>query len=124
MQTLIDKIQLLEVDTDIPTVGYKTLLVALENGASGAAKFAGTKAEAEALKKEITVKVSDTAADANPETLDAQYIQVRTIANSVHAMLEVVLTKAYVTSLTLPADYDTLAEFLTLPSNSEAASNG
>lgn len=119
MQTLIDKIKLLTKDTNIPTVGYKTMLVVLENGADEAPNFTGTKAEADALKDQITVKVSEDATGATYEALDKQYIEVRTIAGSIHALLEIVLTKAYVTGLTLPANYDTLSEFLTLPSNSE-----
>lgn len=119
MQTLIDKIKLLSADTNIPTVGYKTMLVVLENGKADAAKFVGTKAEADALKAGITVNMSDNADGSNPVALDAQYINVRTEAGSIHALLEIVLTQAYVASLTLPADYDTLAEFMTLPSNSE-----
>lgn len=119
MQTLIDKIKFLVADTNIPTVGYKTMLVVLENQAAGAANFEGTAEEAATLKAGITVNMSDNADGSDPVALDAQYIKVRTVAGSVHAIAEFVLTKAYVASLSLPADYDTLSEFMTLPSNSE-----
>lgn len=119
MQTLIDKIKILSADTNIPTVGYKTMLVVLENGNSGAANFTGTKAEVEALLAQITVNMSDNADGSNPVALDKQYVNLRTEAGSTHALLEIVLTKAYVASLVVPAGYETLAEMLTLPSNSE-----
>lgn len=119
MQTLIDKIKILSADTNIPTVGYKTMLVVLENANEGAENFTGTKAEVDALKDQITVNMSDNADGADPVELDKQYIQVRTEAGSIHALLEIVLTKAYVASLVIPDGYETLSEMLTLPSNSE-----
>ena len=117
MQTLIDKVKILVGNTNIPTVGYKTMLVVLKHTTGG--NFVGTKAEADALKNSITVNMSDNSNGTNPVALEKQYYNVRTEAGSANALLEIVLTKAFVASLVLPENYQTLVEMMTLPSNSE-----
>lgn len=117
--SLIDKIQPASASTNIATVGYQTLLCVLKNGASAAPKYTGTKAEADILLAGTTVKVSDNADGSSPVDLDAQYIKARTIAGTVNAVLEIVLTKATVASITLPDNVTRTIDLLTLPSNSK-----
>lgn len=116
MQTLIDKIQLAGT-ANIETAGFKTLLVVINNGTSEAPNYTGTKAEADALKAQITVNMKDTTAD-DAVALDGQYIKVRTIAGTTKAIMEAVLTKALVASITLPANHTSVVNLLTLPANS------
>ena len=57
--TLIDKLEKAAAATNIATVGYQTLFSVLANGASGAANYTGTKAEADAIVNGTTVNVSE-----------------------------------------------------------------
>lgn len=118
MQTLIDKIKIAGA-TNIPTIGFKTLLVILRNNKTGAANYTGTAAEAATLKAGITVNMADNSAGTNAAAIDGEYIKVRTQAGTLNAILEVVLTEAYVASMVLPTDITAIATMLTLPSNSE-----
>lgn len=117
--SLIDKIQPASVDANIATVGYQTLLCVLKNGADSAPKYTGSEAEAKTLLAGTTVKVSDNADSSSPVVLDTQYIKARTIAGTINAVLEIVLTKATVVSIALPADITRTIDLLTLPSNSK-----
>lgn len=119
MNTVIDKLKLVTAAANIPTVGFKTLLCVLTNGAAAAQNYTGTKAEADTLLAGITVNMSATSDGANAVALDKQYIKVRTQAGTVNAFLEIVLTDAYVASITLPQDITATTKLLTLPSNSE-----
>lgn len=118
--TLIDKLEKAAA-TNIATVGYQTLFSVLaKNGASDAANYTGTKAEADAIVDGTTVKVSENSDDPNPVALDKQYIKARTQAGTKTAYLEIVLTKPYIVSITLPSDLTSTVDLLTLPSNSKA----
>lgn len=116
MQTLIDKIQLAGT-ANIETAGFKTLLVVINNGTNEAANYTGSKAEADALKAQIAVNMKDKTTD-DAVALDGQYIKVRTIAGTTKAIMEAVLTKALVASITLPANHASVVNLLTLPANS------
>lgn len=116
MQTLIDKIKLAGT-TNIETAGFKTLLVVINNGTSSAPNYTGSKAEADTLKAQITVNMKDKTTD-NAVALDGQYINVRTIAGTTKAIMEVVLTKALVASIALPSNYTSVINMLALPANS------
>lgn len=118
--TLIDKLEKAAAVANIATVGYQTLFSVLANGGSSAKNYAGTKAEADAIVDGTTVKVSETSDDSNPVTLDKQYIKARTQAGTKTAYLEIVLTKPYIVSITLPDDLTSTVDLLTLPSNSKA----
>lgn len=118
MQTLIDKIKVTGT-TNISTIGFKTLLVILKNNKTGAAAYTGTKAEAATLKAGITVNMADNASGTNAAAIDGEYIKVRTQAGTLNAVLEVVLTEAYVASMVLPTNITAIATTLTLPANSE-----
>lgn len=117
MYTIIDKLQETALTANIPTVGYQTLFVLVNNGASGASNYTGTKAEADALVAGMTIKVADNTSDTGVD-LEAQYVKARTIAGTKHAIVEIVLTKAFVKTLTLGTDITAVAKFLTLPTNS------
>lgn len=116
MQTLIDKIKLAGTE-NIETAGFKTLLVVINNGAGEAANYTGSKAEADALKAQITVNMKNKTTD-DAVALDSQYIKVRTIAGTTKAIMEAVLTKALVASIALPANHTSVINMLTLPANS------
>lgn len=118
MATLIEKVKVAPA-TNIPTVGFETLLVLLVNGASGAANYAGTAAEATALKAGITVNVADNSAGTNAAEINDEYVKVRTQAGTKNAFLEVVLGEAYVSTIVLPTDVTAVTRFLTHPSNSQ-----
>jgi len=118
METLIDKVKVAGA-TNIPTVGFKTLLVLLANGATGAADYDGTAAEAAALKAGITVTVADNAAATGAAEIAAEYIKVRTQADTKNAFLEIALGAEYVSAITLPAGIAAVARLLTQPSHSE-----
>lgn len=118
--TLIDKLEKAAAATNIATVGYQTLFSVLANGKSDAGNYAGTKAEADAIVDGTTVNVSENSDDSNPVALDKQYIKARTQAGTKVAYLEIVLTKPYIASITLPADLTRTVDLLTLPSNSKA----
>ena len=126
METLIDKVKLIGANTNIPTVGFKTLLVVLKNGAAAATSsdYAGTISEAATLKAGITVKMSDSSDGSNPVDLDDQYYNVRTQAGTDYAILEIILTQAYVASITLPSDITISTGLLTLPANSQVPQQG
>ena len=117
--SLIDKIQPASAATNIATVGYQTLLCVLKNSAASAPNYTGSEAEAKALLAGTTVKVSDNADGSSPVDLDTQYIKARTIAGTINAVLEIVLTKATVASITLPTNVTRTIDLLTLPSNSK-----
>lgn len=117
--TLIDKLEKAAA-TNIATVGYQTLFSVLANEKSDAENYAGTKAEADAIVDGTTVKVSENSDDSNPVALDKQYIKARTQAGTKTAYLEIVLTKPYIASITLPPDLTRTVDLLTLPSNSKA----
>lgn len=118
--TLIDKLEKAATETNIATVGYQTLFSVLAKGASDAANYTGTKAEADAIVDGTTVKVSENSGDSKPVALDKQYIKARTQAGTKTAYLEIVLTKPYIVSIALPADLTRTVDLLTLPSNSKA----
>lgn len=118
--TLIDKLEKAAAATNIATVGYQTLFSVLANGASGAENYAGTKAEADAIVSGTTVNVSESSDGSNPVALDKQYIKARTKAGTKTAYLEIVLTKPYIASITLPTGLTRTVDLLTLPSNSKA----
>lgn len=115
--TLIDKLEKAAAATNIATVGYQTLFSVL---ASGAANYTGTKAEADAIVDGTTVNVSENFDGSNPVALDKQYIKARTQAGTKTAYLEIVLTKPYIASITLPTGLTRTVDLLTLPSNSKA----
>lgn len=117
MYTLIENLQPVAATSNIPSVGYQTLLCLVANGASGASNYEGTKAEADALKAGLTIKVADATGEDGID-LDGQYVKARTIAGTKNAMVEIILTKAYVKTLTFGTDISATAKFLTLPSNS------
>lgn len=119
MNTVIDKVKLVTAAANIPTVGFKTLLCVLNNGATAAQNYTGTKAEADALLAGITVKMSATSDGANAVALDEQYVKVRTQAGTKNAFLEIVLTDAFIATIALPTDITIATRLLTLPSNSE-----
>ena len=100
--TLIDKLEKAAAATNIATVGYQTLFSVLANGGSG------------------TVNVSENSDGSNPVALDKQYIKARTQAGTKVAYLEIVLTKPYIASITLPTGLTRTVDLLTLPSNSKA----
>ena len=54
----------------------------------------------------------------NAVALDGQYINIRTIAGTTKAIMEVVLTKALVASIVLPSNHTSIINMLTLPANS------
>lgn len=114
MYTLIDKIQETALTSNIPTAGYQTLLCLV---ATTGSDYTGTKAEAETLINGMTIKVADNTTDTGVD-LDKQYIKARTIAGTKHAIVELVLTKAYVKTLTLGTGISAVAKFYTLPANS------
>lgn len=114
MYTLIDKIQETALTSNIPTVGYQTLLCLV---ATTGSDYTGTKAEADALVAGMTIKVADNTSDAGVD-LDKQYVKARTLAGTKHAFVEIVLTKAYVKTLTLGTGISAVAKLYTLPSNS------
>ena len=118
--TLIDKLEKAAAATNIATVGYQTLFSVLANGKSGAGNYAGTKAEADAIVDGTTVNVSENSDGSNPVALDKQYIKARTQAGTKTAYLEIVLTKPYIASITLPTGLTRTVDLLTLPSNSKA----
>lgn len=118
MATLIDKLKVADA-SNIATMGFETLLVLLANGASGAANYAGTAAEAAALKAGITVTTGSNATGVGAAAIDAEYIKVRTHAGTKNAFLEVVLTEAYISTITLPANITATARLLTNPANSQ-----
>lgn len=118
MQTLIDKVQVANTE-NIETVGFETLLVVIANGTSGAANYDGTKEEADKLKNQIIVNLKDNVADQATSNLADQYMKVRTIAGTKNAILEAVLTKAIVASITLPENHTSVVNLLTLPANSQ-----
>lgn len=118
MQTLIDKVKVAE-SSNIATVGFKTLLILLTNGASGASDYSGTAAEAEAIKDDTTITAADNSSGTDAVAIDDEYIKIRTQADSKNAFIEVVLGDAYVSTITLPDDITATAIFLTQPSNSE-----
>lgn len=117
--TLIDKLEKAAA-TNIATVGYQTLFSVLANEANSDENYTGTKAEADAIVNGTTVKVSENSNDSNPVALDKQYIKARTQAGTKTAYLEIVLTKPYIASITLPANLTRTVDLLTLPSNSKA----
>lgn len=122
--TLIDKLEKLEkleeaTTANIATVGYQTLFSVLTNEAAKT-NYAGTKAEADVIVGGTTVKVSENSGDLNPVALDKQYIKARTQAGTKTAYLEIVLTKPYIISITLPEGFTRTVDLLTLPSNSKA----
>lgn len=118
--TLIDKLEKAATATNIATVGYQTLFSVLANGASEAGSYAGTKAEADAIVDGTTVNVSENVDGSSPVELDKQYIKARTQAGAKVAYLEIVLTKPYIASITLPTGLTRTVDLLTLPSNSKA----
>lgn len=118
--TLIDKLEMAADTTNIATVGYQTLFSVLANEESSAEDYAGTKAEADVIVSETTVKVSEDSNGSNPVALDKQYIKARTKAGTKTAYLEIVLTKPYIVSITLPTALKRTVDLLTLPSNSKA----
>lgn len=118
MNTLIDKLKVAGA-TNVHTVGFKTLLILLVNGATGAANYEGTAAEAATLKSGITVNVADNASGTGAAKVAAEYVEVRTQAGTKNAFLEVVLSENYVSSITFPSGITAVSRFLTGPSNSE-----
>lgn len=119
MTTMIDKLKILDSYTNIPTVGFQTLMAVLVNAASGAADYEGTSAEAAALLEGITVTVADNVSGTGAVEISSQYVKVRTEAGTKNAFLEVVLTDAYVTAITLPSDVTAVTAFLTSPAHSQ-----
>ena len=119
MQTLIDNLKVVGA-SNIATIGFNgTLLVLLTNGLSGADDYDGTAAEAAALKAGITVTTGSSSTGVSATAVDSEYIKVRTQADTKNALLEVVLTEAYISAITLPSDITATARFLTNPSNSQ-----
>ena len=118
MATMIDKVKVASA-TNIPTAGYKTLLIVALNAASGADDYEGTAAEAAAFKEDVTITVGDSSTGDGATEIDEQYVIVRTQADSKYAFIEVVLADAYVSTITLPDDVTTVARLLTQPAISE-----
>lgn len=117
--TLIDKLEK-AAEINIATAGYQTLFSVLTNEANDAVNYTGTKAEADAIVDGTTVNVSENPDGLNPVALDKQYIKARTQSGTKTAYLEIVLTKPYIVSITLPTDLTRTVDLLTLPSNSKA----
>ena len=118
MATLIDKLKVADA-TNIATMGFETLVLLIANGASGAANYTGTAAEAATLKAGITVTTGASATGVGAAAIDAEYIKVRTQAGTKNAFVEVILTEAYVSAITLPANITAVARLLTNPANSQ-----
>ena len=78
---LIDKLKPISAISNVATVGYQTLFAVFTNGASGANNYTGTKAEADAIKNALVVKLAETASDDGYDA-DKQYLSVRTIAGT------------------------------------------
>lgn len=114
MYSLIDNVEPTALTANIPTVGYNSLFLVVANGAEGASNYTGTKAEAEALVEGMTIVVADNTADAG-EVIDPQYVTARTIAGTKTALVEIILTKAYVKTLTLGEDITATAKLYTTP---------
>lgn len=118
MQTLIDKLKVAGA-TNIATTGFGTLIVLLTNGATGAANYGGTAAEAAALKAGITVTTGASSTGVGAAEINAEYVKVRTQAGTKNAFLEVVLTEAYISAITFPSGVTAVARFLTNPAISQ-----
>ena len=121
MATLIDKLKVADA-TNIATIGFETLVLLIANGASGAANYTGTAAEAATLKAGITVTTGASSTGVGAAAIDAEYIKVRTQAGTKNAFVEVILTEAYVSAITLPANITAVARLLTNPANSQVQS--
>ena len=115
---LIDKLQPISAISNVATVGYETLFAIFTNTASGADNYTGTKAEADAIKAAIAVKLSANADGSNDYDGDKEYLSVRTIAGTKLFIAELSLSDAYVKSLT-KASASLVNALLTLPSNSK-----
>lgn len=114
MYSLIDNVEPTALTSNLPTVGYNSLLMVVANGASGADNYEGTKEEADALKAGMTIKVADTTAE-DGEDIDAQYVSARTIAGTKTALVEIILTKAFVKTLNLGTNITASAKLYTTP---------
>lgn len=114
---LIDKLQPVAEISNVATVGYQTLLAVFTNGASGASNYQGTKAEADAIKDALVIKLAETTTDTGYDA-DEQYVSVRTIAGTKKFIVELSLSDVLVKSMTL-TDATLASAFLTLPSQSE-----
>lgn len=114
MYNLIDKIQETTLTANIPTVGYQNLLCLI---ATTGSNFEGTKAEADAIKAGLTVKIAENTEDAG-EDISLQYVKVRTMAGTKHAFVEISLNGAYIKTLTFGENLSAIAKFLTFPTNS------
>ena len=118
MQTLIDKVKVAPA-TNIPAGDFKTLLVLLVNGATGASNYSGTAAEATTIKSGITVTQADNASGTGAVEINDEYIKVRTQAGTKNAFLEVVLADAYVSAITLPSGITAVTRLLVQPALSQ-----
>lgn len=118
MATMIDKVKIAG-SANIATAGYKTLLILALNAASGADDYEGTAAEAATFKEDVTITVGESSTGVGATEIDAQYVKVRTQADSKYAFIEVVLADAYVSTITLPADVTVVGNVLTQPDISE-----
>ena len=114
---LIDKLQPISAISNVATVGYQTLFAVFTNGASGANNYTGTKAEADAIKAALVIKLAETSSDTGYDA-DKQYLSVRTIAGTKQFIAELSLSGVLVKSMTL-AQATLASAFLTLPSQSE-----
>lgn len=114
---LIDKLQPISAISNVATVGYQTLFAVFTNGASGASNYEGTKAEADAIKDALVIKLAETTSDSGYDA-DKQYLSVRTIAGTKLFIAELSLSDVLVKSMTL-TDATLASAFLTLPSQSE-----
>lgn len=114
---LIDKLHPISAISNVPTVGYQTLLAVFTNGASGADNYEGTEEEAAEIKDAIAIKLATLATDDGYD-VDKQYLSVRTIAGTKLFIAELSLYEVLVKSFTKEGA-SLVNAFLTLPSNSE-----
>lgn len=113
---LIDKLKPISAISNVATVGYQTLFAVFTNGAAGS-NYVGTKAEADAIKNALVIKLAETTGDDGYDA-DKQYLSVRTIAGTKQFIAELSLSGVLVKSMTL-AQATLVSAFLTLPSQSE-----
>lgn len=114
---LIDKLKPISAISNVATVGYQTLLAIFTNTTTGASNYTGSKAEADAIKTALTIKLN-AGTEGDGYDADKQYLSVRTIAGTKLFIAELSLSDAYVKSMT-KSGASLVNAFLTLPSNDE-----
>ena len=115
---LIDKLKPISAISNVATVGYQTLLAIFTNTTTGASNYTGSKAEADAIKDDLAIKLSANSDGSNDYDADKQYLSVRTVAGTKLFIAELSLSDAYVKSMT-KSGASLVNALLTLPSNDE-----